>query len=153
MELSPPALRDQGLVAALHWLADWMQTKHHLQVQVTVAATVEPRDPTVRTLLYQCVRELLLNVVKYAGVAEATLHLSLGDADEFRLAVRDGGQGFDPALVTSRNPGSFGLASIRRRIELVGGRVHLDSAAGRGTEVRIEVPLGAPATIAREGAA
>lgn len=153
VELSPPALRDLGLVPALHWLADWVQTRHHLRVRVTAEAPTEPRDPTVRTLLYQCVRELLLNVVKYAGVEEATVQLAVKDAGTFSLVVRDGGQGFDPALVCAHNPESFGLASIHRRIELVGGRVQLDSVPGRGTEVRIEVPLGAPTAIVGEGTA
>jgi PAS domain S-box-containing protein len=142
VELSPPALRDQGLVPALRWLAEWMQTKHHLDVAILVDGPAEPQDATLRTLLYQCVRELLLNVVKYAEVGAAEIRLGLDDDGMLSVEVNDGGLGFDPAVVVAANSRSFGLASIHRRVELVGGRVRVRSAPGQGTQIRLEVPVG-----------
>ena len=121
VELSPPALRERGLVPALHWLAEWMQETHHLRVEVVADQVAEPRDQTTRTLLFQCVRELLLNVVKYAGVTEAKVEISSPDREALVLEVRIMG-----SVSTRRRCAAtptFGLSSIRRRIDLVGGEV------------------------------
>jgi PAS domain S-box-containing protein len=139
-ELSPPALRDRGLVAALRWLAEWMHDKHHLRVEVSADGVAEPQDTMVSTLLYQCVRELLLNVVKYAGVEQATVRLASAGDGRLILDIRDDGAGFDPTAVAGPNGQTFGLASIHRRVELVGGQVRLESSPGKGTRVRLEIP-------------
>lgn len=142
VELSPPALRERGLVPALHWLAEWMQETHHLRVEVVADQVAEPRDQTTRTLLFQCVRELLLNVVKYAGVTEAKVEISAPDREALVLEVSDHGLGFDPASVDAATP-TFGLSSIRRRIDLVGGEVDIVAAPDAGTRVLLTVPLAA----------
>lgn len=140
VELSPPALRERGLLPALHWLAEWMHETHHLEVEIAAPASLEPLDATTRALLFQCVRELLLNVVKYAGVKEARIALSTRGSDALQLEVSDHGLGFDPTAVAEAAP-TFGLASIRRRIDLVGGAVAIVAAPGAGAQVTLTVPL------------
>ena len=141
VELSPPLLHDAGLVAALHWLGDWMKQNHGLTVQVTSSTTVAPDADGVSLLLFQCSRELLFNVVKHAGVASARVVVERADRNVVRVIIADSGQGFDLANVREA---SVGLFSIRERLQLVGGSINIDSAPGRGTRVTLQASLPEP---------
>ncbi len=122
-ELSPPILRTGGLRAGLDWLARWSQEKHHFAVHVQApAAPLPPLPEDLTVLLFQAVRELLFNAVKYAQVLAATVTLAW-DARGLTLTVADAGVGFDPRGLRGEggSGGGFGLASIRHRLELLGG--------------------------------
>jgi signal transduction histidine kinase len=140
-ELSPPILRTGGLLGGLEWLARWCQEKHHLTVQITAPATPLPPLPEDLTvLLFQSVRELLFNAVKYAQVPEATVTL-VWEPPGLTLTVADAGAGFDPHGLRGEGGGGggFGLARIRHRLELLGGCMSLGSAPGKGTRVTLAV--------------
>ncbi len=144
VELSPPILHEGGIVAGLEWLVRWVGEKHGLTVDLHTDdhATTDRED--VRVLLFQAVRELLFNVVKHARVTRAAVTLDLQDADHLRLTVHDEGVGFDPQAMWNRAPapteGGFGLFSLRERLNLLGGRLTIDSAAGEGVTVTIVAP-------------
>ncbi len=142
VELSPPALQD-GLVAALAWLAGWMRDKYGLQVdlQADGAPDVPGREESL--LLFQCVRELLFNIVKHARTDRATVRIDRRDDTHIRIVVRDGGAGFDPSRTAAGgSTGSgFGLTSVRERLELLDGCLGVESRPGAGTRVTLEAPL------------
>ena len=97
-------------------------------------------------LLFQAVRELLVNVVKHAGASKVRVG-TRSDGGELIIDVRDDGIGFNPeglALKVDRD-GGYGLFSIHERLSSVGGRMHIDAHRGRGTLVSLSVPLGARA--------
>jgi signal transduction histidine kinase len=129
---------ERSLVAQFEWLAVRMQETYGLQV--TVVSRGQPEvvvDDDHRILLYRLVQELLFNVVKHAGVEEATLRV-LDEEEALRIEVEDEGDGFDLDDATSRS--SIGLDSVFERIEMIGGTASLDSAPGEGTRVRIVIP-------------
>src|SRR5205085_8446767 len=93
-ELSPAALRNHGLAAGLKWLGESMR-KRDLSVTVTVdqgAEVILPEDQA--DLLFQSVRELLINSSKYAGSGQATVTLKQSDG-QLQITVNDYGAGFD----------------------------------------------------------
>ena len=139
-DLSPPVLGGEGLVEALRWLRTDVRRRYGLSVSVVATALTVP-DEAVRVLLFNLVRELLFNVVKHAGVDEATVDLAEAD-QQLSITVRDGGRGFDPARVNEAATG-LGLAGIRRRLELFGGRLEVEAAPGEGTQVTITLPISA----------
>ena len=142
-ELNPPALQQGHLLPALEWLAGWILEKHRLTVHVRLAATPLAALPAaVAVLLYQSVRELLLNAVKYAQVTTAEVTLTQ-DAERFTCTVADAGVGFDPTAlrVAGGTAGGVGLLGIRERLELLGGRLEIVSARGQGSGVTVIVPL------------
>lgn len=140
-ELTPPVLHEFGLIMAVRWLADQMQ-RHGLHVQVDVRTEDLSVPEDEAGLLYQALRELLINVVKHAESPRAAVTIETDGAGELRIAVRDEGRGFDPAsLNEERAFNRFGLFSIRERLELKGGRVHVVSAPGMGSEVSLLLPL------------
>jgi signal transduction histidine kinase len=140
-ELSPPALQSEGLVPALQWLAKWVNEKHHFHVDLTAGNEAEIADPAQRLILFQCVRELVLNAIKHSGTRSARIRLwHKADRREACVEVSDQGKGFSPALV-DRHSANFGLTGISRRLELIGGRADVQSAPGRGAQVTLCVPI------------
>lgn len=104
----------------------------------------EQRDaiaPRVVEAVCGAAREAVTNVAKHAGVTTAVIRAAL-DRDEHTLTVTvvDQGKGFDPATVTRQT--GVGLArSVHARIAQVGGTATVDSAPGRGTHVKLSVPI------------
>jgi signal transduction histidine kinase len=88
--------------------------------------------------LYFTLREAILNTVRHSRATE--LHLALKTTDRVCEArLRDNGVGFDTASVGGT--GHYGLAGMRERIRKIGGTLTLDTAAGKGTDIKIRIPL------------
>jgi len=141
VELSPPMLYEAGLARALDWLAQQVEEKHGLHVDVR--SSDEPEDDDIRVFLFQCVRELLFNVVKHAQVAAAAVDMRRLDADHIIIEVVDRGQGFDLSHLRERwaRGDSFGLCSIYERLGLLGGRFEIRTAPGQGMEAILVAPV------------
>lgn len=147
VELSPPVLYDAGFSAALEWLARHMHEKHGFLVQVRAETDVEPATEDVRIFLFDAVRELLFNVVKHGGTSEASVHLSAADEADLQIIVEDNGIGMAPKDdEADMEESGFGLFSIRERLELLGGRLEIDSSVNQGTRIILSVP----ATLAKK---
>jgi two-component system CheB/CheR fusion protein len=141
--ISPPVLFDMGLAPALEWLAEEMQRDHHLKVNVNSSKWREPPalDETVRSVLFRCVRELLMNVAKHAKVDAAGVSLK-ADGKKITVRVSDAGVGFDAAVTVPPGVGGrFGLVSVRERLGFVEGTFSISSIPGDGTEAIITVPV------------
>jgi CheY-like chemotaxis protein len=144
-ELFPPVLQSSGLPAALSWLADWTRNKYGLQVEVSSDPAANSARKDVRTLLFESVRELLLNTVKHAQVDRVAVTLALHPGDMMCITVTDQGIGFDPAALADRSKAGevgWGLFSIRERLTLLGGRFDIESARGQGSRFRLIAPRG-----------
>jgi CheY-like chemotaxis protein len=141
-ELSPPVLYDGGLAVALEWLGRQMEEKHGLHVGLDVDSAVEPANEETSVLLFEAVRELLFNVVKHAEVQSAEVRMTSSLDHRVQISVNDQGVGFDPARLAKENASAmgFGLFSIRERLELAGGSVHVETAPTHGTQVTIVGP-------------
>jgi PAS domain S-box-containing protein len=151
LELFPPVLQRSGLPAALMWLASWAREKYKLEVEIAADPGADTARKDVRTLLFESVRELLFNAVKHAQADRVTLELTLDADDHLCIIVTDHGVGFEPARLDDRSKAGqvgWGLFSIRERLTLLGGRLDLDSAPGRGTRVRLVAPRGAESAVA-----
>ncbi len=146
VELSPPILYQVPMGQVLQWLGRWMHEKNGLAVDVRIQDPVDPQDPQLRELLFRSVRELLLNVVRHAGVNEAAVEMARAESDQVRVTVMDRGKGFDPAdhrWETVADSG-FGLFDIQERLELLGGRLSIESAPGKGTTATLWTPVRLP---------
>jgi PAS domain S-box-containing protein len=143
-ELSP-ALYQVNLCEMLTWLADHMQQRHGLTVRVQARGQVDAQSEPLRVFLFRAAQELLFNVVKHARVNEATICARrLGRY--VCLSVADRGPGFDPQGVHEAT--GFGLATIRQRVQLLGGRMKVTSKQGTGSRFLIAVPDEEPAALA-----
>jgi signal transduction histidine kinase len=138
VELRPAALDDFGLVPALERLRD--SVSEQSQISVDVQSDLDDRQrlpPETETSLYRIVQEALTNVLKHADATRVTVRLRLHERF-VELVVQDDGGGFDPNVVRD---GGLGLAGMRERVALLGGRMAVESSDGAGTMLRAEVPL------------
>ncbi len=140
-ELSPPILYDIGFEAAVEWLAEYMQQRHNLMIQVEKEDHPNPLDNVLRVLLFQVVRELLFNIVKHARASLVKISIQRV-GDELRVIVADDGVGFDTAKIDPQSAGitGFGLFSIRERLDYFGGKLKIESEPGQGTTVTLTIP-------------
>ena len=145
-DLSPPILDEFGLYAALRWLVERMQHQHRLSVMFRPSGEKRldlPEDKAV--LIFQSVRELLINAVKHAHCKQAVVETKIS-SDALHIEVRDDGVGFDPASKGVTPSGSslsshFGLFSIRERMEALGGTFNITSEPGKGAIATLILPL------------
>ncbi len=134
-DLRPAQLDDFGLVPALRHLTEekWFSRK----IAITFEASGGPRrvDPVIETVLFRVAQEALTNILRHAHADTARLRI-LFEKEQVTLTVEDQGTGFTPALKGQ----GFGLAGITERVELINGRVEIDSAPGKGTTITVVAP-------------
>ena len=143
-ELSPPVLHEFGLFTALRWLGEQMQ-RYQLTVTVRIDTPEELKLPENQAVLvFQSVRELLLNSVKHAGSKDA-LVVAACRGDALKIVVEDKGVGFNLNALSSQTStamsSKFGLFSIRQRMEALGGQFELYSEPGEGTRAVLVLPI------------
>jgi signal transduction histidine kinase/ActR/RegA family two-component response regulator len=149
-DLSPPVLHEEGLLAGLRWLTRRMSDRQGLEVQLEAPGSLPPLPEDMKVLLFDAVRELMQNVLKHSGVRRVEVEVSADEGQEMRLNVRDAGRGFDPKTLDPLSGGGqsgFGLFSIRERLELLGGKLEIDSAPGQGCRVTLAAPVSQPALV------
>jgi PAS domain S-box-containing protein len=143
-QLAPHVLYDHGLAPALEWLAQSMRESYQLEVETDLAPDVNVPSEDLKVLLFESVRELLFNVVKHAGATAARIDMWRRDAGRLSITVRDRGVGFDPEQLKRDLAESegFGLFSISERLDLIGGRMEMESAPGQGAAFHLIAPTG-----------
>lgn len=146
IDLSPPILPGEGLAHAIEWLASRMREQYGLPVEIQANGPFVISNEELHVLLFNCIRELLFNVVKHAGASRAVVALAWLD-ENIRIEVRDDGKGF-PASTPEQEAGrqddlprSLGLPTIRHQLSLFGGVVEIASKPGAGTQVILIVPV------------
>jgi two-component system sensor histidine kinase UhpB len=135
-ELRPEALDDLGLVNALIALCNRMDGQYGPRIERDLQGTLPPLPPEIELVLYRIAQEGLTNAVRHANARSITLWLQ-ADAESVALRVRDDGDGMPRHLPE----GTSGLAGMRERALLVGGRFSIESVPRRGTEVRLRIRL------------
>jgi signal transduction histidine kinase len=136
--LSPAQLERLGLERALRQLAGRLRRLHPAEVRVRIpAATAEIAQPA-QQVIYRVAQESLNNILKHSQATRVNLLLNSTDKN-IRLSVRDNGAGFRTEAALGK-PMSFGLAGMRERAALLGGKLEVRSAPGRGATVTLDLP-------------
>jgi len=138
VELRPPALDDFGLAAALERLGSVIGERSPFTVDVNVTVPAGTMPPEHETAIYRIVQEALTNVVKHASARHVSIVVASSER-AVRAVVEDDGAGFDRHNVREH---ALGLVGMRERAQLLGGRLEVESTAGGGTTVFVELPLG-----------
>jgi signal transduction histidine kinase len=134
VELRPKALDDFGLEAALERLTDTFGERTGLAVDFVARLGDEQLPAEVATALYRIVQEALTNVAKHAQAHTVSILLTRKNG-QVALLIEDDGCGFDP----QRPADGFGLQGVRERVDLLGGSLQVESRAGAGTTLAVEV--------------
>ena len=136
-ELRPEALDDLGLVNALIALCNRIGAQDGFAVRRELQGRLPPLSPDVELVIYRVAQESLTNAVRHSGARSATVSL-VADAETLTLRVADDGKGMPPQLPSD----TAGIAGMRERALLVGGRLSIKSRPDHGTEVRLSIPVG-----------
>ncbi|MBM4046575.1 MAG: PAS domain S-box protein [Planctomycetes bacterium] len=139
LALRPGVLDDLGLLPALLWHFERYTARTEVQVDFKHTGLERRFAPEVETAAYRIVQEALTNVARHAKASEVTVRLS-ADAATLGIQVEDAGAGFDADAALASGFTS-GLAGMRERAALLGGRFALDSAPGKGTRLVAELPV------------
>ncbi|HMM81759.1 MAG TPA: sensor histidine kinase [Terrimesophilobacter sp.] len=132
-ELAPPALDGQSLVDAVSRLAA-STSRDGLDVNFRVSGSPRHLDMPLETTLLRIAQASLSNVTQHASATHAELTLTYLE-DWISLDIVDDGRGFSPADID--RPGSFGLVSLRERVEKLGGTLAIESQPGSGTAIAV----------------
>jgi signal transduction histidine kinase len=135
VELRPTALDDFGLAAALERLAEGFAEQTGAAVEFESQLGDERLPEEIETALYRIVQEALTNVIKHAHAERVSIALRKSDG-LVTARIEDDGRGF----MESKDGEGLGLIGIRERVELVSGRLEIESSAGSGTTIVVEVP-------------
>jgi signal transduction histidine kinase len=144
--LRPARLREAGLVAGLRELA--LSAGRYVEFSAD-PSLVRPNllDEDQEVDIYRIVQEALGNATRHAQPDRVRITVQRVDR-MLRIEVVDDGVGFDPAIITRRG---LGLASMRDRASVLRGTLRVHSRPGKGTVVRLDVPLGLEAAQALQG--
>jgi len=139
-DLRPSILDHLGLVAALGWLAEDLGERAGLDTHLDVEGSQRRLQPETELALFRIAQESLHNVEKHASARQAIVTLAFNSEDVI-LAVSDDGDGFDssPSSDSFIRSGKMGITGMFERAQLVGGRLAIHSAPGRGTRVTVTV--------------
>jgi len=137
-QLHSSKLQHVGLVPALMGLCEEIGERYGIQVQFADCGVASEIPKDVSLCLFRVTQEGLNNVVKHSRAKQAKVEICQARS-EIRLQIVDAGAGFDVELKGTE--AGIGLVGMRERLRLVGGRLSVHSAPGRGTEVLAEVPL------------
>jgi signal transduction histidine kinase len=139
-QLRPPALRDQGLVAALQQHAQTMALREGIGITLNVVGD-ERLARGIEQPIYRIVQEALNNVFKHANAQNVAIMLEFS-SERVRLQIADDGQGFDLQATPSGDGRHLGVLSMRERAAEIDGTMELQSVPGGGTTVTVVVPRG-----------
>lgn len=145
-ELRPALLDDLGLAAALTWYA--ARFSERTGIRTTVSGDLPELkgiDRSVETACFRIVQEALTNTARYARASEASIHVERRNG-ALNLTISDNGVGFavEAFVGPGRATNALGLRGMEERASDVGGRVNIDSAEGKGTQVILRVPTATP---------
>jgi len=136
VELRPSALDDFGLAAAVERLTETFAEQTGLRVDLETQLGDERVASEAETTLYRVIQEGLTNIVKHATARRVSVLLQRKQGTVVAV-IEDDGSGFD---VTSTREDALGLAGMRERLSLAGGRLQIESTPGAGTTLVAEVP-------------
>jgi len=140
-ELRPAVLDDLGLIPALHSFMKNFTAQTGLRTHLMAFAGVEQFDTVRRTVLFRVAQEALTNVARHARASRVEVSITkLPDC--ICMKIKDDGKSFQvQRLMQAKGSKRLGLLGMRERLEMIGGRLLVESSPGQGTTITAQIPL------------
>ncbi|MDI3298533.1 MAG: sensor histidine kinase [Bacillota bacterium] len=139
VELRPTVLDDLGLVPALRWYVHTKLDPAGVEAKLDVTGFEHRLPDELETVIFRVVQEAITNVLLHARAQRVSVELH-EEPDLLYVRVQDDGRGFSPEQLIGQPERSIGLAGMRERAALVGGRLEIRSRPGQGTTVELTIP-------------
>jgi PAS domain S-box-containing protein len=142
-DLRPSIIDDLGLMPAVKWLVKQKSEESGIDILLKITGREQRLLPEMELILFRIIQEGLNNVSKHASASEAEVKVEFEDS-HVDVSIVDNGQGFElPQTVGDlSHSGKLGLVGMQERVSLLGGSITIKSKPGKGTEVKVSVPLG-----------
>ena len=137
-ELRPGILDNLGLASALRHESGQFESRTGVRMVLNLPDVPLSLPPEISTTAYRVFQEMLTNVARHAEATEVRVSLQLPEG-RLQLVVEDNGRGFSPEDL--QKPISLGLLGMKERAAMVKGSLTVEGLPGRGTTVRLEVPV------------
>ncbi len=139
LDLRPAILETAGLDGTLRWLAK--QHRERTGIDTQVIGEARRVKPDVAIACFRVAQEALTNVVRHAAARRVWIELTV-EGCTLEIAIRDDGTGFDVTSTARDAPGlgHLGLLGMSERVEILGGKLRIDSELGRGSTIRVAIP-------------
>lgn len=129
------ALEDMGLGLAIQRAAESAATRFHLTLELDLQNPMPSLSPDVEQTIYRITQEAIENITNHSRAKKFSIQL-VSDSHTI-LTIQDDGMGFD--MRSDASSGHFGLIGLRERAELVGGKLKIESAKGKGTKIVLKI--------------
>lgn len=141
LDLRPSMIDDLGLVPALRWYIDKQARRAGLLVEINTDIAGKRFPPEIEITCYRITQEALTNIIKHSEAKKLNVEL-WEENKELHLKISDDGKGFNVyyALRRALNGESTGILGMQERVELVGGKLRINSSPGEGTEIHAVFP-------------
>lgn len=138
-DLRPAVLDDLGLAPALQTFAKTFTERTRIRVSFEIPAGLEKLDADARTVLYRVAEEALTDMERKAEVSRAEVKIQRL-AGAVSMEIKDNGKGFQVEAAHGKRNKPPWLLAMRERVEMTGGTLSVDSAPGKETRLRVEIP-------------
>ena len=140
-DLRPMMLDDLGLLPTIRRYVDHFNEKSSVPAVLTVTGSERRFAPYKEVVVFRVIQELLANVRAHSHATRAQVFVDVSD-DMIQVTVEDNGSGFSVAeVLNSPQPKGIGLSTLRERVSMLRGDIRIDSAAGRGTKITLQMPI------------
>ncbi len=140
-ELRPMMLDDLGLVPTVRRYIDAYKERSGVDTTLVVTGKERRLESHMEVLIFRAVQEMLANVREHAQATHVKVTVDM-DTHQVRVSVEDNGKGFDAEGASFASGQGRGLKTLRERLEMAGGTVEVNSAAGKGSRIGVTVPTG-----------
>jgi two-component system sensor histidine kinase DegS len=141
-DLRPMMLDDLGLIPTLKRYIQGFEEKGGLSTNLTIVGKERRLPPYTEVTIFRVVQGLLKNISQHANATYVQVSVNL-EGEIIGVSVEDDGSGFDvdEAMASARQRKALGIAAMQEQVEMLGGQIHFESGVGRGTKVKLEIPV------------
>jgi len=133
-----PAILDQGLIPAIHWLINDFAKRTKIETTIRAPGQLDSLPKAIQLVAYRTAQEALTNIAKHAQCTLVKIDLS-GDENVLTLEISDNGRGASELDLSKAQ--SFGIRGLKERAKTIGGWMDVSSQVGAGLAITLSVPL------------
>jgi PAS domain S-box-containing protein len=137
-QLRPEILHDLGLAEAMKWQIEEFEKRCGIAVKATFTGAPGQVEPKIAINLFRMFQETLTNIARHSGATQVEVRFE-ADGKRISLEVADNGKGLNTEEIKTRR--TLGILGMKERALMIGGEFGIEGQPGKGTTVRIKVPI------------
>ena len=137
-QLRPVILHDLGLVEAMKWQIEEFEKRFGIPVKAWFNGAAQEIEPKIAINVFRMFQETLTNIARHSGATQVEVRFE-ADGERIMLEVADDGKGLNTAEIKTKR--TFGLLGMKERALMIGGEFGIEGQPGKGTRIRIKVPI------------